>query len=146
MDLGFTIKNPLCELKELVSAHVYIGTWLSPIVAIFVFLVRGLKSDFKETYWPRTLLHIAFLTCLAVVSTPSFDSTARSAAQIESLGNRPNQNQRLTITPAVDYCQTEWLRSPSVLRLKTRYTVSITADESLSSDVASRTVIGFSRI
>lgn len=63
------------------QSRAYIAAWLSPIVAILVFLVRGFKTDFKETDWSRTLLYIAFLTCLAVVFTPTFDTFAREAAR-----------------------------------------------------------------
>ncbi|MGZ7101914.1 MAG: hypothetical protein ACXVJ1_07765 [Candidatus Angelobacter sp.] len=63
------------------QSHAYIATWLGPMVAILVFLIRGFKTDFKETDWSRTLLNIAFLTCLAVAFTPAFDSIARTIAQ-----------------------------------------------------------------
>ena len=63
------------------QGHAYIATWLSPFIAISVFLLRGgLRKDTKEIDWTMAGLFFVLVTSLAVLFTPIFDAKARDAA------------------------------------------------------------------
>jgi hypothetical protein len=65
------------------QAHAYVATWLSPFVAISIFLVRGgLKKDTQEIDWTMAALFFVLLTSLGVLFTPIFDARARDAAYL----------------------------------------------------------------
>ena len=57
--------------------HSYVAGWLSPAIALVGMLLQGAGSKESSLHWPRMMLYIGFLTCLAAVFTPIIDDTAR---------------------------------------------------------------------
>ncbi len=62
------------------QTHVYLAAWLSPIVAIIAVLVRNARHE-HHIDSSRLMIYVAFLTCLAVSVTPTFDEGTRSFAR-----------------------------------------------------------------
>ncbi len=61
--------------------HAYLSDWLALPVAIASMVYQNRGKPFAEVDWSRMLIYVAFLLSLAVVFTPTFDETARSAAR-----------------------------------------------------------------
>jgi hypothetical protein len=61
--------------------HVFIATWLGPVVAITIAIVKGRKTEAGAVDWFRFVLYFIFFLCLAVAFTPQFDEVARSTAK-----------------------------------------------------------------
>lgn len=68
------------------ETHEYLAAWLALPVAIIAILFQNVPRKFEHFDWSRTLLYLAFLTSLAVVFTPTFDSAARSTASMLLFG------------------------------------------------------------
>jgi hypothetical protein len=62
------------------ETHEYLAAWLALPVAIIATIFQNVPTKFEHFDWARTLLYLAFLTSLAVVFTPTFDTVARSTA------------------------------------------------------------------
>jgi hypothetical protein len=62
------------------ESYVYLAAWLSLLVALVSFFMQNVKANFTGIDWSRSLLYIAFLTCLAVAISPMFDEKARTWA------------------------------------------------------------------
>jgi hypothetical protein len=65
--------------------NAFIATWLSPLVALVGMIIRGTGKS-GEMDWPRVMLYVAFLTCLAATLTPSLDLYARGFAGMAIFG------------------------------------------------------------
>jgi|ERR1035437_1112761 hypothetical protein len=64
---------------EWLKDHSFIAGWLSPTIALIGILIRG-GGKKGEIDWPRAMLYISYLTCLAAVFTPLVDDAARMFA------------------------------------------------------------------
>ena len=74
--MGDTIVDVMDWFKE----HVYVASWVSPLIAIAIALVKGKgQSERTSTFW--LVIDLAFLSSLAVAFTPYFDDQARSFAR-----------------------------------------------------------------
>jgi len=62
------------------ETHAYLAVWLSPTITLIGIIIQNGRPD-RQIDWHRTMLYVAFLTCLAAIFTPGIDSTARIFAQ-----------------------------------------------------------------
>ena len=60
-------------LKE----HVYLATWLGLPLAVVLAFFQATRTQPVKVDWFRSVITFAFFTGLAVVLTPTFDTTAR---------------------------------------------------------------------
>lgn len=58
--------------------HVFIATWLGPVIAIVIAVMKGRKTQDIPVDWFRFVLYFTFFLCLAVKFTPQLDESARS--------------------------------------------------------------------
>ena len=66
--------------------HVYIASWLSPIIVITIAIVKGKgQSERTSTFW--LVIDLAFLSSLAVAFSPYFDQQARHFAEFFCLSS-----------------------------------------------------------
>ena len=63
-------------------SHLYIAGWASAIIALISLLIRNGPKSQHPISWSRILVYVAFLTCLAAVLTPTFDTQARFFAGV----------------------------------------------------------------
>jgi hypothetical protein len=66
-------------IMDWLRQNVYIAAWASPLIALIGLMIRGAGRS-GEMDWPRVMLYVAFLTCLAAALTPGLDATTRAAA------------------------------------------------------------------
>jgi hypothetical protein len=65
---------------EWFETHVWVAAWLAvplPIIGILVSYLRPSASRVRDK---RAFIYLAFLTCLAVTVTPTFNEVARNRA------------------------------------------------------------------
>jgi uncharacterized membrane protein len=62
------------------QTHAYIAAWLSPTITLIGLIIQNAKPD-RPIDWHRTMLFVAFLTCLAAIFTPGIDGTVRIFAE-----------------------------------------------------------------
>jgi len=59
------------------KTHEYLAAWVSLPLMVVVALIQNLRGDGKGVGVPRMTIYFAFLICLAVVFTPTFDDNSR---------------------------------------------------------------------
>jgi len=61
--------------------NAFLAAWIALPVAIGMGIYQNRLKTFREMDWPRFLMYITFLSCLAAALTPYFDSEGRSFAR-----------------------------------------------------------------
>lgn len=69
-------------LKE----HVFLATWLAPIITIAIAVLKSEKSEGGRFEWFPFILYFTFFICLAVLFTPEFDELSRTTARTLVMG------------------------------------------------------------
>ncbi len=62
------------------ETHAYIAAWLSPTITLVGLVIQNIRPD-RQIEWNRTMLYVAFLTCLAAIFTPGIEGGVRIFAQ-----------------------------------------------------------------
>jgi hypothetical protein len=57
--------------------HVYIAAWLAPIIALVGIILQNNIGKATPIAWPKVMLYVAFLTCLAAALTTSIEPQVR---------------------------------------------------------------------
>ena len=60
--------------------HVFIATWMGPVIAIVIAIMKGRRMEGLPVDWFRFVLYFSFFLCLAIKVTPQFDESARTFA------------------------------------------------------------------
>ena len=68
-------------IMDWLKDHVFIATWLGPVIAIVIAIMKGRKVEGRPVDWFRFVMYFTFFLCLAVAFTPQFDEAARTTAR-----------------------------------------------------------------
>jgi hypothetical protein len=60
--------------------HVFVATWLGPVIAIVIAIMKGRRTEGRPFDWYRLMMYFTFFLCLAVKFTSQFDESARTFA------------------------------------------------------------------
>ena len=56
----------------------FVATWLGPVIAIVIAVMKGRNTQGIHADWFGFLLYFTFFLCLTIKFTPQFDESARS--------------------------------------------------------------------
>jgi hypothetical protein len=59
------------------EAHVFIAAWLAPVITLTGIILQNSMGKAAPIAWPKVMLYVAFLTCLAATLTPGIELPIR---------------------------------------------------------------------